>query len=82
MEEIISIADPERAKAALTAEAERRKVVKWTRKDGTLIDIREMNDYHLQNAIAMCDRMIAEREQAFQRKDLEADHLDKYRGKE
>ena len=44
------------------------------RKDGTLIDIREMNDYHLQNSIAMCDRMIAEREQAFQRKDLEADH--------
>ena len=74
MEEIISVSDPERAKAALTAEVERRKVVKWMRKDGTLIDIREMNDYHLQNSIAMCDRMIAEREQAFQRKDLEADH--------
>ena len=52
MEEIISIADPERAKAALTAEAERRKVIKWTRKDGSLIDVKEMNDYHLQNAIA------------------------------
>ena len=62
MEEIISIADPERAKAALTAEAERRKVIKWTRKDGSLIDVKEMNDYHLQNAIAMCDRALAERE--------------------
>ena len=74
MEEIISVSDPERAKAVLIAEVERRKVVKWTCKDGSLINVKEMNDYHLQNAIAMCNRLIAEREQAFQRADMEADY--------
>lgn len=59
---ILSVNDPTTALACLREELHRRMEVKWTCKDGTLIDIKSMNYYHLCKTIDMLERVEHERE--------------------
>lgn len=57
----LSVYNETEALAVLKAERILRSAnFKWEMRDGTLIDIKNMSDYHLNNAIRMLERMEAD----------------------
>ena len=59
---ILSVSDPTTALEFLREELHRRMVIKWRCKDGTLIDVKKMNYFHLCKTIDMLERIEYERE--------------------
>ena len=58
---ILSVEDPITALHYLWDEQKRRTKACWKMKDGNLIDIKNMTDDHLDNTVAMLERMYEER---------------------
>lgn len=55
---VLSVDNPAIALVGLIEERVRRKRTFWTRRDGTIVDVRDMDDDHLENTIAMLHRML------------------------
>lgn len=59
---ILSVDDPKRALTVLRSEFERRTVYAWRMSNGKFIDIKNMSLTHLENVIAMLEKMVQEAE--------------------
>jgi hypothetical protein len=55
---VLSVDNPALALVSLIGERVRRKRTFWTRRDGTIVDVRDMDDDHLSNAIGMLEGML------------------------
>lgn len=55
---VLSVDNPALALVGLIGERVRRNRTFWTRRDGTIVDVRDMDDDHLENTIAMLHRML------------------------
>ena len=59
---VLGADDPKLALAVLREERRRRTRFLWRQGDGALVDVREMSDAHLANAVALLERRAHERE--------------------